>query len=91
MRHDQRMVEHGLFRGRGTADVVIIILSLFVGGILLLALIVLFLTELTQPEVDTSQAVAVLGNVITGAINVILGAVAGFIAGRGSRRRPELE
>jgi hypothetical protein len=74
-------------RSRSTADLVILILAFFVGVTVVLTAISLLVVELVRPEAQTAQGVNALSGVLTGAINVILGAVAGFIAGRGSRER----
>ena len=80
--------KNGAFRHRSTSDLIILILATFIGLTVLMAAIALFLTEVLHPTSDTSQAVTALSGIVTGAVNVILGAIAGFIAGRGSSRRP---
>lgn len=79
--------ERERLRHRSTADLIILILATFVGLTVTLAAAALFATELLQPEKDTTTAVIALSNVVTGAVNVILGAIAGFVAGRGSAEK----
>jgi hypothetical protein len=78
--------EHdGSIHRRGTADLVILILATSVGLMVLFSAASLFAIELLRPQADTSTGVAALSTVVSSAVNVILGAVAGFIAGRGAR------
>lgn len=79
----------GGIRSRGTADIVILILATAIGLMVLFSAAALFTIELLRPDADTSQGVTALSAVVSGAINVILGAVAGFIAGRAARKEPE--
>lgn len=79
------MAEGGI-RSRGTADIVIIILAVAIGTMVLFSAAALFTIELVRPEADTSSGVTALSAVVSGAVNVILGAIAGFIAGRGAAR-----
>lgn len=79
--------ERERLRHRSTADLIILILATFVGMTVLMAAVALFVTELVHPQADTSSGVTALASVVNGAINVILGAVAGFIAGRGSAEK----
>lgn len=71
-------------RARSTVDLVILTMAFAVGSVVIISALSLFAIELFRPEADTSTGVSALSAVVTGAVNVILGAVAGFIAGRSS-------
>jgi hypothetical protein len=71
-------------RSRSTVDLVILTMAFAVGAVVIISALSLFAIELFRPEADTSTGVSALSAVVTGAVNVILGAVAGFIAGRSS-------
>ena len=78
------MTEDDRLRSRSTADLVILTMAFAVGAVVVISTLSLFAIELFRPEADTSTGVSALSAVVTGAVNVILGAVAGFIAGRSS-------
>lgn len=81
------MEDDSRLRSRSTADLIILIMALSVGTVVVLSAASLFAIELFRPEADTSTGVTALSAVVTGSVNVILGAVAGFIAGRSAAQR----
>lgn len=68
--------------GRGTADVVVIILAVMVGATVLLSGAAVFVLEVVHPGYDSSVLVQTSGEIMA----VIVGAVVGYIAG--NRQQP---
>jgi hypothetical protein len=63
---------------RTTGDLLILIISLTVCGTVLLGMLVLGTIAVIQPGTDTTAGAAA----IVGVINVLIGLLAGFLAGR---------
>lgn len=74
---------------RTTGDLLILAIGGTVCAVIVVIVVFLGVSELTHPEVDTSVAASLIFNLL----NVLVGAVAGFLAGRtgcreDSRDRP---
>jgi len=71
---------------RNTGDLLILGIGITVCSVIVLIVVFLGLSELTHPEVDTTVAASLIFNLL----NVLVGAVAGFLAGRtGCRERDD--
>jgi len=71
-----------MFKERSTIDLVVIILSITIGGVLLLSVFGALLMKLIHPVTDISRAVEAITNITT----TIVGALVGFIGGRAAGR-----
>jgi len=67
-----------MFKDRSTIDIVVILLTVTVGGILCLAVIGLMVMRLLHPNADVSRGAEAVG----GLVQTIVGALVGFIGGR---------
>lgn len=65
---------------RTTSDLVILILAASIGALAVLSGVGIILIELVRPEIDTSESVAAIRDVMTG----VAGAVVGYLAGKRS-------
>lgn len=67
-----------MFKNRSAIDIVIIVMSMMVTGVVLLTVIGVCLIRFYHPETDVKGAAQIIGNVVT----TIVGALVGFIGGR---------
>ena len=72
-----------MFKDRSTADILIIMISGTICAAVLLTGAGITLLAILQPDRDLSQSITALSSIV----NVLLGLLAGFIAGRGSIKR----
>jgi hypothetical protein len=74
-----------MFKNRSTIDVVVILLTITIGGAIVLSIIGVLILKLRDPAMDVKGASSVVGNILT----TVVGALVGFIGGRATGRMEE--
>lgn len=67
---------------RSTTDVVVIVLTGLVGIFVVLLLLGVVIGKLIHPDIESRNAIELLGNIVT----TVVGAIVGFIGGRAAGR-----
>lgn len=65
-------------RDRSTGDLLVLMVTMTVCATILLSGAVILVTEIINPETDTSDGL----RTITGILNTLIGLIAGFLAGK---------
>ena len=72
---------------RSTTDLVVLIFSTLIASVLILLIIGTVILKLKQPDIDTTR----VSESVSQTINVIVGALVGFIGGRALGRNELIE